>query len=280
MQLSQNIQNSHRYLDRLNADMKNQGRHIILLVDNAPSHIYDPKGLSHVRVEFLEPNMTSHIQPLDAGIIHAFKATYRRLYISLVLDRDEEGQAEIYRIDQLTGMRLAMEAWGRVTQTTVANCWRHTGILDPYHKPTHGMASDPSITQAESDLELVLAKLMLSENVTAKNCVSAQEFMDVDGEGKTEDEWSFDDFIEQQQLDAREANGEHIEEMDVDPEPEVCEMTLLEACSAVTGLERLMHSRVGEVPDEARAFLSKLKRYIRREFNSALQQRSITSYFK
>ena len=87
--------------------MKTQKWKIILLIDNAGSHVYTTK-LSHVRVEFLEPNMTSHIQPLDAGIIHAFKAHYRKLYIFRVLDNDEEGKEDIYKINQLQGMRLAM----------------------------------------------------------------------------------------------------------------------------------------------------------------------------
>ena len=136
-----------------------------------------------------------------------------------------------------------------------------------------------SITQTESDLELVSAKLVLSENVMAKNCVSVQEFIWIDGEGKTDDEWSFGDFIEQQQLDEQESNDKHIEEMDVDLEPKVYKMTSLEACSVVTGLEKLMYSGVEEVPEEARAFLSKLKHYIHRKFNSTLQQCSITMYF-
>ena len=87
--------------------MKRQKWKIILLIDNAGSYIYTTK-LSHVYVEFLEPNMTSHIQPLDVGIIHAFKAYYQKLYIFWVLDNDEEGKEDIYKINQLQGMRLTM----------------------------------------------------------------------------------------------------------------------------------------------------------------------------
>src|SRR5712692_9457119 len=116
--------------------MKQQKRDVLLLIDNAPSHIFDASTLTNVRVEFFEPNMTPHIQPMDAGVIHAFKAHYRRLYIMRALDCDEEGTADIYWIDQLEAMRLAIEAWDCVSEKTVENCWNHTGIL------TDGMDMD------------------------------------------------------------------------------------------------------------------------------------------
>ena len=48
------------------------GREALLMVDNAAEHNMTPelkKKLSHVTVEFLEPNTTSAIQPCDQGII-------------------------------------------------------------------------------------------------------------------------------------------------------------------------------------------------------------------
>ena len=51
-------------------------RHILLLLDNAPSHIYRI-DLTYVQIEMLPPNTTSHIQPMDAGIIKNFKLCYK-----------------------------------------------------------------------------------------------------------------------------------------------------------------------------------------------------------
>jgi len=57
------------------ANLQKEGRHILLLIDNAPGHVVDEeeRALSNVKVEFLPPNTTSKIQPMDAGIIAAFK---------------------------------------------------------------------------------------------------------------------------------------------------------------------------------------------------------------
>uniref|UniRef100_A0A8C6MJZ7 DDE-1 domain-containing protein n=1 Tax=Nothobranchius furzeri TaxID=105023 RepID=A0A8C6MJZ7_NOTFU len=50
---------------------------ILLLMDNAGGHAAD---LSHegIQVEFLPPNTTSLIQPMDQGVIRAFKALYTK----------------------------------------------------------------------------------------------------------------------------------------------------------------------------------------------------------
>ncbi|XP_064093830.1 tigger transposable element-derived protein 1-like [Macrobrachium nipponense] len=50
---------------------------ILLLMDNAGGHATD---LSHegIQVEFLPPNTTSLIQPMDQGVIRAFKALYTK----------------------------------------------------------------------------------------------------------------------------------------------------------------------------------------------------------
>lgn len=54
--------------------MKWQNRTILLLADNAPTHLLDETiQLSNVNVHFLPPNTTAHLQPLDAGIINSFK---------------------------------------------------------------------------------------------------------------------------------------------------------------------------------------------------------------
>jgi hypothetical protein len=107
--------------------MKNENRHVILVVNNFSGH-----GIkyttSHVRIEFSEPNLTSYVQPLDAGIIQCFKAQYRRGFCEQALDLDEAGEENIYKINLLEGMLLAKHAWNEVTRETIEHCWTHTRI--------------------------------------------------------------------------------------------------------------------------------------------------------
>ncbi|XP_052231092.1 tigger transposable element-derived protein 6-like [Dreissena polymorpha] len=78
------------WITGVNADMRRQGRHILLMLDNATSHgKEEDHQLSHVKVKFLPANTTSHLQPLDQGTIHAFKALYRRRQLTSLISKLE-----------------------------------------------------------------------------------------------------------------------------------------------------------------------------------------------
>ncbi|CAG8708030.1 33741_t:CDS:10 [Gigaspora margarita] len=52
-----------------------QERRVLLLIDGATSHtVNNLNEYPNIRVHFLPPNTTAHLQPMDAGIINAFKA--------------------------------------------------------------------------------------------------------------------------------------------------------------------------------------------------------------
>jgi len=53
----------------------------LLLLDNCSSHKTENLTLSYVDVYFLLLNTTSKLQPMDAGIIMAFKKHYRHYHI-------------------------------------------------------------------------------------------------------------------------------------------------------------------------------------------------------
>lgn len=131
------------WLEKFNERMKNEERGVLLLLDNASPHrVTEP--LSNVSVSFLPPGTTAHLQPQDAGIIKAFKDQLLKVRnasivdrLDSILDREENGGgvvsqeeiAALYDATVLDAMRWAEVAWDAVSGTTVANCWRHTGIL-------------------------------------------------------------------------------------------------------------------------------------------------------
>ena len=70
------------WLKDFNNKMFLNGRKVLLIVDNADGHSINKDNLDqlkNVRLEFLPPNVTSVLQPLDAGIIKSFKTKYRKL---------------------------------------------------------------------------------------------------------------------------------------------------------------------------------------------------------
>ena len=71
------------WLKYINNKFRIQNQKILLLMDNTSSHFnpdeneQDNLTLSHIKVKFLSPNTTAHLQPIDAGIINSFKAIYK-----------------------------------------------------------------------------------------------------------------------------------------------------------------------------------------------------------
>lgn len=78
---------------------KNLNFKILLLIDNAPLHpafsLIDIN--ENVQILFLPPNTTSLIQPLDQGIIRAFKALYIKRSFHLI-HREIQNDPENYWI--------------------------------------------------------------------------------------------------------------------------------------------------------------------------------------
>lgn len=61
------------WLQHFNEQMMSEGRHALLLLDNASPHRVETKFLN-INLHFLPPNATAHLQPQDAGVIQAFKS--------------------------------------------------------------------------------------------------------------------------------------------------------------------------------------------------------------
>jgi len=117
----------HRWVKKFGFKMRGKRRHVCLFVDNFSGHTisYEP---TNVQLKFFEPNMTSFVQPCDAGIIRCFKALYRRNFCTRAIDLDEAGEHNIYKINLLEGMMMARAAWRDVSLMMIKHCWDHTQI--------------------------------------------------------------------------------------------------------------------------------------------------------
>ena len=115
-----------KYLQRLDRYVN---RSILLVIDNASSHIAEGLEFRNVKVLCLPPNTTSKLQPLDAGIIAAFKKHYRKKQVLWGLDQLDVGENP-YKVHQLRAMRWITAVWNTLDQSVFANCWRHTGLLN------------------------------------------------------------------------------------------------------------------------------------------------------
>lgn len=125
-----------RWLEKFNAHVKGQNREVLLIVDNAPGHAV--RRMSNVKLLFLPPNVTSELQPLDQGIIQAFKLQYRGLMLRWMLTNldDCDRATELSKkISVLEALRWVSNAWANVRGDTIVRCFRRCGIASPRQIP-------------------------------------------------------------------------------------------------------------------------------------------------
>ena len=78
--------------------------------------------LQSIEIQFLPPNTTSQLQPLDQGIIKICMTLYwKEIVRSAILDMEE--QKSTATITLLQAIRMADKSWSNVTKETIINCY-------------------------------------------------------------------------------------------------------------------------------------------------------------
>jgi len=116
-----------KFLTKWGMEMRLQSRHILLLVDNAPSHPEVP--LTNVKVVYLPKNTTALIQPCDAGIIRSLKGFYHtelRDRVLATLEAQGKGNSAdaVKKVSVLDAVHMVARAWQSVSSSTVVNCFK------------------------------------------------------------------------------------------------------------------------------------------------------------
>ncbi|RPD58656.1 DDE-domain-containing protein [Lentinus tigrinus ALCF2SS1-6] len=276
------------YIEKWDAELRAKGRKILLLQDNFSGHTV-PEGLTSIRVENFEPNLTSHVQPNDQGIIHCFKAHYRAKYIERAINHYDSGTtpSSIYDIDILEGMRLADAAWREVDVTTIRHCWRRAGILPvfapgpPLPTPTIPVASllhspeveDP-ISRAESTVTRALDELVKRGALQPSNRMDIGSLLNPEAELEVIAEVSEEEIFDAVREAAQEDNDEELEE---DSEEGPSRREALQAVALLTRYAGTVNDPAARKLEDALAGFS---RQLRHETQSAMVNTSITEYFR
>jgi hypothetical protein len=119
------------WLQDLDSSMKKKKRHILFFLDNASVHSLEVE-LKNIKRKFFPPNTTSKIQPMDQGIIRAFKAHYRRNLVKYIIaNADAATTAEDINITALDAVHWIASAWNTITETTIRNTFKSAGFENP-----------------------------------------------------------------------------------------------------------------------------------------------------
>ncbi|XP_050045994.1 tigger transposable element-derived protein 6-like [Dermacentor andersoni] len=135
-----------KWLLAWDCELVREGRKVCVLVDNCTAHNTDV-ALNNIEVRFLPPNSTAKLQPLDQGVIRAFKAVYKRRLIDTLLVKLRMKQD--LKIDLLGAIQMLKAAWDSVRGGTIANCFRHAGFVPPEAHASSDDGDDPDEAEAE-----------------------------------------------------------------------------------------------------------------------------------
>lgn len=114
--------------------MIHQVRSVMLFMDNATVHLLSLKDKYSNILGFLVfwQNTTSHLQPLEAGIIQSFMVKFRKKLIMFVLVRIAENWSAIKvssAVNILQAMQFAAKSWNEVSLEIVKNYFLKSRIL-------------------------------------------------------------------------------------------------------------------------------------------------------
>jgi hypothetical protein len=215
------------FVDELNKKCVRLKRRILLIIDNCSAHAsVQDVAYSNVKIELLPPNVTSLLQPCDGGIIKTMKAIYRRnlvskqlAHVEASLSRGEKPQLPVINVRD--AIELIHEAHGDLKGMTVANCWRHVGLVPagllPIVFPDAGAVVQPIEAQATEVVNTLLPKL---RDVTGMPVLQAADFIAIDDHEPATDMATETDIIEEAK-ERMAAERQPAPEFDDDDEPTV-----------------------------------------------------------
>ncbi|CAG8692530.1 8355_t:CDS:2 [Gigaspora rosea] len=158
-----------------NCIFRSQKRKILLIVDNAPSRISlnstDSEGVSstnaltNVTVHYLLPNTTSHMQPMNAGIIKSFKSKYKRHYTHHVLELFKK-KCDLEKDPIVADFASDLELYYKLVDepSTTEDAMNDKEILAMVHRT---FDPEPAATDSEEDEVSLAPPVNLSEAINA-----------------------------------------------------------------------------------------------------------------
>lgn len=114
------------WLKTVNREMIKAKRHILLFIDDSPVH---PKlhDFSNITLKFLPANTITAVQPLDMGLITAFKTYYRKFMLSYVLvfpfDSGDSLVLSSNPVNELDAVYWIERAWNAVDANLIQRCF-------------------------------------------------------------------------------------------------------------------------------------------------------------
>jgi hypothetical protein len=254
-------------------DQQVTGRKVLLLMDNFSAHTAAVEAirlmpLINTVICWLPPNTTSKYQPLDQGIIRAWKAHYRKQWLIYMVDQFEAGKNPLKTTNVLKAIRWSIKAWQAISETTITNCWHHSTLI-----------SRPSELQSSVETTEVIAEVggpinQLQQQKRIQSAMSIDSFLNPAEEAIQSLEMS--DNIEEEIAAQFEPQEDHEPEEELEELPPV---PIQEAIKALRLLRLYEEQQEEQTSMPVVQQLSKHEVVLQDRRHRSLRQARITSYF-
>ena len=166
------------WLTDWNNNLIRQNRHVLLLIDNAPGHVIGE--YSNIRIQFLPPNTTAKLQPLDQGIIKSTKHNYRTILTTRYLagvESKQEAKTIMKSFDFVVACQVLVEAWDALTPENIQKCSSKAGFMPYVEREPEAYAEPPQ--NIWDNLQQVLGvNVPFADYATHDDRVESSERMD------------------------------------------------------------------------------------------------------
>lgn len=248
-------------------ELRKNNRKILLLVDNCPAHP-SLQNLKNINLVFLPPNTTAKLQPMDQGVIRSFKVHYRRLMILKIIENMEEKKIHL-QMTVLDAIRFMKRAWSNVSQTTIRNSFKKSGLI-PRHSSTEDYHDDDDIPLSE------WIKTLNSTKISTFEKYSIDDYETADDDVHTSEIPTDEDII---------ADVTHCQagdsEAESEGEDELSALPVVSVNDARDCFKKLTEfSEINNVSDEFLEYLNKLQNCFDEYRFKTIKQTKINDYFK
>ena len=154
-----NIEIFSNWLRSFDRKMRAQERQVLLFLDNTTCHLSSIQ-LTNVTLHFLLPN-TTHLQPLDQGIIKTTKVLYRKSLVRHMLAKTEtcSKATDISRsVSVLDAIHWLSSAWNDVQPATIRKCFQKAGFQHVAYTGEEEETEDGVLIAHEAELVDLLTK--------------------------------------------------------------------------------------------------------------------------
>lgn len=259
---------------KFNNRMKNMNKNVLLFLDNFSAHSVD-LNLSNVKLMFFPANSTSVLQPLDQGIIHSFKAHYRKELIALMISKLEVGiDFKPNSIDLFICMNLIKQSLNAVTNQTIINCFNKSRFdFSNHNNNTECESQSQELNCSENDYNF-WEKLKSLTNIDFN---SFESYVSIDSQECTE---ISEDLSDEQIMEiiTKETNDNTIDV--TDEESDETEETVIisrsQAIDSITTLQKYFSQKNDNSFDD---ILMEMHNHVIKDTFTSLKQQKITDFF-